>query len=515
MFMWSRRSSTTGSRMTGVSDRHEGDLGGVLGRWDRRRELSVEIRLDESADAVGVQHTAWMLTNLLARMDGVVASLHIVGPEVVLARRVVPQGEEGGLVEALVAGAERIKVVPTRSGVHSGGADLVLAVGPGPCPDQALRVHGDGWCGVLVMDDLPAGRGSSLPFGPYVSACLAAGRVFLLSRAPGQAQALNGPVAWSLWSHRAGGLELMGDGPAEAEVELDAGLAGVGAVGCAALHAAWACPGVSGRLLVVDGDVEGVDPSNLNRSVLFNADSIGQPKALAAAAQLADGSLDLDARHGRYELQPDRPQMLLSAVDTNQARAALQAQYPTRILGASTFQLRAEVVRVGPPGAGLCLRCHNQPGPPARGIADDVLRQKMREADPEQARQIVEQAGVPLEDAQEWSVTGQCGTVSQALLSYLAEEAAGQDQPAEWAVAFVSVFAGTALGAETVKERMGSQAPLGQATNRATFQFLRPAAAINGGGFETRDPDCTACAPGIARDLWLPRFDAWGARREG
>src|SRR5215207_8141194 len=51
------------------------------------------------------------------------------------------------------------------------------------------------------------------------------------------------------------------------------------------------------------------------------------------------------------------PRLLVSGVDTNRARQALQGHYPPLILSASTFDLRAEVLRAGPPGLGACLRC--------------------------------------------------------------------------------------------------------------------------------------------------------------
>jgi len=46
-----------------------------------------------------------------------------------------------------------------------------------------------------------------------------------------------------------------------------------------------------------------------------------------------------------------------SPLDTNRARQALQGHYSPLILSASTFDLRAEVLRAGPPGLGACLRC--------------------------------------------------------------------------------------------------------------------------------------------------------------
>lgn len=77
-------------------------------------------------------------------------------------------------------------------------------------------------------------------------------------------------------------------------------------------------------------------------------------------------------RRGRFQDSPDIPTLLVAAVDTNRAREALQQRYPPRIISASTRDLRAEVLRVGPPGIGACLRCYNTPEPIT---ADETLRQ--------------------------------------------------------------------------------------------------------------------------------------------
>jgi len=51
--------------------------------------------------------------------------------------------------------------------------------------------------------------------------------------------------------------------------------------------------------------------------------------------------------------------MLLSAVDTNESRQALQERYVPLAFSASTLNLRAEILRCGPPEIGACLSCFN------------------------------------------------------------------------------------------------------------------------------------------------------------
>ena len=57
-----------------------------------------------------------------------------------------------------------------------------------------------------------------------------------------------------------------------------------------------------------------------------------------------------DPRKARFEDLGITPGILVSAVDTNRGREALQNRYPPRILSASTRDLRAEALRAGPPG---------------------------------------------------------------------------------------------------------------------------------------------------------------------
>lgn len=493
--------------MTEVSDRHQGDLDGQLAPWPSRQPLRVRMILNETADERAVQHAAWMLTNLLCRMEGVVSAVELRCPPVSLLEGVIPEANATNLDEALRQGAAAIDVVSVEP---ESDADLVFELGPGEQPDTGYRVHGDGWAGGVAAAAIPAGRGSNLPFGPYIAACLAAGRAFLLSRAPEIAteEDYATPVIWSAWSLRVGGGDLLADGPTVIEAVIKAGMAGMGAVGSAAAHTFWPTDGVTGTLIAVDADEEGVDATNLNRGVTFVRSSVGEMKAPEAARRLTHREIKFDVRSGRYQDQPDQPGLLLSAVDTNRARTDLQGQYPPRIIGASTYGLRAELVRCGPPGRGPCLRCYNRPEPV---IDDDELRRHLRQAAPSEVESIAEKAGVSVEDAIAWATRLECGTVDAAMLSTMAAEI--DEAPAQFAVAFVSAFAGTLLASEAIKETMGASAPLHDGANRALFQFLRPRATSNKVRFISRDRSCPACAPSPGLAIWQGRRNEWGPVR--
>jgi hypothetical protein len=81
----------------------------------------------------------------------------------------------------------------------------------------------------------------------------------------------------------------------------------------------------------------------------------------------------------------------------------------------------------------------------------------------------------------------------------------------EFAVAFVSVMAGTMLAAEVVKESSGGAELLSEDLQRATFQFFSPLAKANRASRFQRDPKCPMCDPNaIATRLWRHRYEQAG-----
>jgi hypothetical protein len=272
------------------------------------------------------------------------------------------------------------------------------------------------------------------------------------------------------------------------------------------MHSLWATPGVSGEVPVADADPEGVTPTNLNRGVLFTVSSIGHPKAAEAAHASNRGGLCWVPHQRRFEEVGMAPDLLVSAVDTNRSRGVLQARYPPAIVAGSSRDLRAEVLRTGLPGVGACLRCYNPPEPE---IADDALRAKFAAAEEETGVEIATRAGVPVAEARAWARRGKCGEVGDRLLSAL--RVTGDETAPRFAVGFTSVLAGTLLAVETLRSLSSASAATSQAaaSERTTFQFLKPGSVVNGRGPLGRDPNCPACRPGYAGTrLWQRRSNA-------
>lgn len=466
--------------------------------------VSIEIPPD-AAMLASTQHAAWMLVNLLARLEGVVQKVAVrCPPGVRLAGRVSPLASANlDLADALLEGGNAIGVVPVVRDLELG---RTIVVGPArPRPGRGdLFAAGGGWCGGVSATGVGLDQvdyDSNLPFGSYIAACLAAGEVFKAARMKPGSYNTPSSAFYSCWHHSSTELPDR-RGPRDFEFDLDASLVGVGAVGSGALHSLWACPGVSGSMTLVDHDPGGLDATNLNRYCIFGQASVGSPKATSAAAILSGSGLRFEAHDCAIESFRLPTQRVISAVDRNFARSAIQNQYPARIFSGSTSDLRAEVLRCGPPGIGACLRCFNEPEkiPP-----DQELRSRFISSGEGRIGELAGSVGVSLEEAKEWLATGQCGIAGERLLPLLRRDGG----EAEFAVSFVSVMAGTLVAAELLKDHCGQRELLSEDRQRASFQFFSPLARSNRATGFLRDPACPMCSQNpAARDVWSRRYGA-------
>ena len=488
-----------------IVDRHEGDLGWLFLTFGDSNLVGVKVVVvRQSASMPCTEHTAWMLVNLLARLTGVVRSVAISCPrDVQLAGRVVPLSQRNiDLRTALLEGGQAVGAVP----VHQDQMlERIVVVGPseGEGAPGTLHVWGNAWCGGIQQAPFHAdvlGEPSGLPFGPYAAACIAVGEVFKAARMNRSAYVSPESAFFSVWDFRASDVPIV-SGPSRIDVSVDSALAGVGAVGCSFLHGLWACNGVSGRLVLIDNDANGVEATNLNRYVLFGSSSIGKAKASEASRILSDSTIQWEARDEGIEVVAVLPERVISAVDRNASRHAIQNRYPARIMSGSTQDLRAEVLRCGPPGVGACLRCFN---PLERVVADDELRRHARSASEANLSELAAVAGISVPQAKEWIATGRCGIPGERLLPHL--RFAGE-LPA-FAVGFVSVMAGTMLSAAFIKDHLEYPGPLSDAAQRATYQFHSPLAPSNRAWSFSRDPRCPMCSrETVAGQMWARRFE--------
>ena len=502
--------------MTDVGKRHRGTADGALNIGGR--PVSVEIRLGADAGQTPVQHTAWMLLNVLCRLEGAVSRLRLHCPEYVRAvPRLSPLIQDGQtLRDALLAGARSIGIpaegfVPVElASSPDQSSGIVIGVGFQFSSDVTFCAIGNGLCGGVFMRPITAPvTPSELTIGPYIAACLAAGEVFrqvrLIDYAPERQLFLtacdyshSGDPAWT---------------DLKTNQELSSILlAGVGAVGSAFLHALYPLP-LQGTLHLADNDEKGLDGTNLGRYALFGVRSIGKQKASEAASLLRQARFQVVPHDGSFEYffsSGQRPNIVLSAVDTNEARQSLQEQYAPLVFSASTHNLRAEILRCGPPGLGPCLSCFNPLKQNQR--TEDDIRELLR-AKPELISHLCEKLRLNQDEAVVWIRDRKCNETGDRLVDELRTD--DGSVPA-FAVGFVSVLAGTMLAAELLKTLATGAGPLGGTTNRAVFQFQNPAAPTNRVSFYPREESCSACAEKNAGTrIWQRRYERFQQSRTG
>lgn len=486
--------------MTNVSNRHEGDLGGDLHSIDSVCAVPIRVHVSENASALNVQHTVWMLINLLCRLERVVSKIYLDCPSrIALHPRVIPFGSSGELRSSLFEAAGKIDSVPVLSS-QDGDTDFIIHVGPKPYGPASWNAFGDGWCGRLFRGAAITDTNSPLPLGPYVAACLAAGEVFRATRIKDYRACKE--IAYSLWTYSTG--DECAAGPPALEVRVaDVLLSGVGAVGTAVLHTLWAAS-AAGTIWVADNDEKGVDDSNLNRYCLFSKDARGQKKASIAANLLSDDSLKLIPHDGGFEYffsSVRKPRIVLSAVDKNSARHGIQSKYPPLMLSASTKDLRAELLRCGPPGSGACLACYNPLETNEK--TEDEIRNNLKEA-PRWASELYRELGISKQDAEAWVFDGKCSVTGERIVEHLRF---GQSDVPQFAVGFVSVIAGAMLAGQLMKELARPTQILSEIVNRANFQFMDPISKVNRSEFYVRDGNCPKCRPNSpAVEVWAERF---------
>lgn len=491
--------------MDAVSSRHEIDVRGVVGPMHSATPVAVSLEIPaDVAGSPAVQHTAWALLNMLVRLDRVVSAVSVACPsDVPLRVRLSPlAGDAGGLRDRLRHGADAVNVVPVDFGHRRG--DVRLVVGPGGAVSDGVRVYGEGWCGGFARDRaVAAAPSSTLPFGPYIAAAMAVGEVFKLVRIDPAKYPPAAAAFYTLWSHQSDTTFIQGGRATIPSIVLDETLAGVGAVGCICANLLWATDGVSGRVLLVDGDEKGVDITNLNRYLLFGRAHLGMPKASTARDLLnGGGSIVWGAHDGPLESTGRPHRHILCAVDTNPSRLAVQSLWPESLLMGSTNELRAEVVRCDPRMGGPCARCYN---PPDTMTPDDELRRRFREANPDEQRRLAQEVGADLHDAVAWADTGECGTTGERVRDALLGP---RGRTESFSAPFVSCAAGTMLAAEVVKEHLDAPVPLSPSVARALLQFSRPDLS-SGAKPYLRDPRCPTCIPEReAGAIWRERTAA-------
>jgi hypothetical protein len=517
-----------------LGDRHlRGDRAGRLADRDATKRGRVAIVADESATrTLAGQRTLWMAANLLARQYGMVHELVIAVAEAPLQERAAYFGAASTLGECLERTANAIN--PTlevtllgKSDGETDAADFVLQAGPkgdARIPgSEVLPVWGSGWtaaAGVGVSEIAESALGQSddgNPIGSYFAASLGAGEAFkrLRGMRPGRGKYIESLVI-SLWkSERYKSFADAPSGPAiDGLVLPPAYLIGVGAVG-QAFVATIASSGARGHVTLIDPET--IDNTNPNRYVLVTKNERGGKADIAASVLKAAGftvfpyrgtwpgyAYDLPHREQQKDLQrlesEHKYEWVISAVDKNVHRHAIQKFWPRHLLGGSTddFLIQVSAYDMGAPFE--CLMCHNPPELPSDTI--EKMADKLQEMTLEERGRVLRAAGLDAASVEHFLRTRKCGEAGEQELVRFAN----RPSVADFSVGFVSVASGVLLAAQFLKVAIAGgdvgdafPAELGHTLR---FSFVYPDSLDF--SMHRRRNDCTCGSSGRTayRDLW-------------
>lgn len=473
------------------------------------------------AETVGGQHAIWMLANLLARQFAVIQEVELVLPRVPLQAGVALFGAAGNLPTSIehtirmVAGpAMMVRVAEDLQRV----VDIEVTVGATGelgMAKQHIGILGSGW-NLYAGDSkkmpgaMPVGRN---PFGPYFAACVAAGEVFkyLAGLRPGAGSYVD-ELCMSLWDYQKhADWKNLPSGEWPVALELPPFyLIGAGAVGQAMGAALIASGHLRGYVTVMDDDH--IDGTNLNRYPLATQNDEGQIKSELLARNLRDGGFEVYSYNKRwpdYAYDQERPPqrddlrgneaeyrygLVLSCVDKNSQRHAIQNFWPEFLMGGSTPGMGLAVAAYDMRSEYECLKCYNRPEPKDPTI--EAIASELRTLAPEECKLQAEQRGVDWQLIEQYLANPRCGTLGEQEITKFYN--AARDR--EWSVGFASVASGTLLAAQLVKYALkGREAFKDGSTLR--FIFTNPAPRWSK---HRRSPECECNTTGRAayEALW-------------
>jgi molybdopterin/thiamine biosynthesis adenylyltransferase len=456
------------------------------------------VRVSAGADVsqtIGGQHALWMAVNLLARQFAVVHELQVAVPPGPLKSGVALFGEAEDLEQTLVRTGQMVAgnamCVRAVQGQEACNAEIIVGRSKNnPIGTFSVAALGSGW---RVFAGRPESTPAVLPegtnaLGPYFSACLAAGEVFkhLRGLRAGKGRFIDA-LYLSLWDFEIGdSWDALPEGEWRCPFIVPFfWLIGCGAVGQALAAALAACQDVRTSCTTID--CENVDPTNLNRYPLSTQWDLGQvSKSELTASYLRQGGIQAHYYRGNwpnYATDPSRPAqpedaeklesqfrypLVVSCVDKNSARHAIQNFWPEYLIGGSTSGLAIEVNAYDMRSPFECLKCFN-PIEPA-GLTNNELVAKLLAMPPLERRVHAEERGADCTALEAYLVDPKCGRLGEVEIQKF------RDEGADWSVGFISVAAGTVLTGQLLRFAiLGRAAFTEHKGNSLRFSFFNPA----------------------------------------
>lgn len=459
-----------------LADRHlRVDGQGVLAPADAIRPGRVLLSVDTGFASVPAgQHLVWLLSSLLARQFLVVSEVLLQVPDVPVRRYVRPFGRAETLPAALIeciglvgGGHVRARLVSERV---RDVVDVHLVLGdaqPHRGAKEILHLFGVGWrwyVGRIPLATSPPAQ-TELSIGPHLAACFGAGEVFkrlrgmrvekghFIDQLFGSAWTMETSSSW----------DQLTDGPDANDIKNFGHVyfAGAGAVAQAAALSV-ATSRFSGRGSAIDFDT--FDLTNDNRYVLSHLDNDGDLKIDILGDYLsandvpcakapvkweefvaARGALSKDAEVSRLERDFRYP-LVLSCVDKNVVRHAIQNVLPRLVLGGSTDGLTARITAYDLGSGGGCLKCFNR-----IENRNEVVQHRLEQAramSSDARRDFCLELGIAMDDLDRLLAEPKCGKLGESDLERFARSLP------EMSVGFVSAASGILLAAQLIRISM-------------------------------------------------------------
>lgn len=458
-------------------ERHlTGDVGDRFsGHTSDKSKIGITISEAFAARRDG-QLLLWMTSNLICRLKGVVSELEIRVPPSVQtsAPRYMPFGSTSpnlrtALSDALGHCARACRVECTSGDDLRPYLDAVVVLGQDAATSsEALFMKSaacSGWLAYVgdkedLCDlNLPE---TGNPFGAFAAACIAVGEVYksVCGMKPDKGDMIDS-MCFSAYDLRCrlkpwGNLE---NPPVDGPVDLgNLHVCGAGAVAHAFCQTLLPMDGLAGNLFFIDQSAdpnnpdEKIEPTNLARYIMASNQDEGGDKAGLLADRMSASGIQTGFSDDGFEAYVNRANNVklphvVSCVDNNGARHAIQDRIPKMIHGGSTSDLRSQV-SVYDLGCNdcQCLKCYN----PKKDTASDTeVYERLKNMPMEQRRALAVDRGMEPEVLERHLQDPVCGTLGNESIQKFAEI----DDAPEFSVNFVSALTGVLLAGEVVKSK--------------------------------------------------------------
>lgn len=312
-------------------------------------------------------------------------------------------------------------------------------------------------------------KNNNNPFGAFSAACIAVGDVFKFI---GGLNEKNGAYSLkSCFSSYDFSMRDIEEGEAivlenpSLSGRVDIGklhIVGAGAVAHSVCHSLYAIPEVIGKLIIIDRKTnekektELIDDKNLNRYVMASRIDINKPKGqlLAEIMNHKKPSIDASGFDESFETYvnttSDSYFHVLSCIDTNRARHAIQDQIPRIIHGGSTYEMRIQTSLYELAKNTQCLKCYNPIASDSE--TDKEVIERLRSLSPEEIREEARKAEIDPKKLSQFLKEPQCGILGNESIQKFAKF----KTELQASVSFVSAMSGFMLAAELIKFKLNS-----------------------------------------------------------